>query len=94
MCYRAISAINSISAINMETPAVLTGSGKGELVHQPSDGLAEALGTETVGGVGPRRRARPSRRPAVTHLPDVEDGDVAVADGLLPPGVAADALDG
>ena len=37
---------------------------------------------------GPAGGQRPSRPP------DVEGGDVAVADGLLPAGVGADALDG
>src|SRR5205823_423667 len=58
-------------------------------------GFAENLRAKRVCRVGPERRAnhRSARRERSPRPPDMERGNVAVPDGLLPPRVRRDTLD-
>jgi len=49
----------SVRVAQIGHAALVCGS-EGKLVHQPGGGLAEGLGAEFVGGVGPQRGRRPA----------------------------------
>jgi len=74
----------------------VTGDLAGEVQDYYLCGFAEGGGALLVRRVGPQRSAnhRPARRQWPPRPPDVQRRDVAVADGLFPPRMGGDALDG
>lgn len=58
--------------------------------------LAECGRAKFIGGIGPKCRAnhRATRRERTSRPPDVERGNVSVANGFLAPRMGGDAFDG